>query len=125
MRAAATVIFLAVALVNLLPAVGALSTARLATLYGVAVDDPNLAILLRHRVLLFAIVGALLAIAAFDPRLRPIACVAGLFSMLSFVAIARAVGEYNGEIGRVVAIDVVASVALAVAMTLDFVTRPG
>jgi hypothetical protein len=119
MRVAATLLFLAVALVNLMPAIGALSTARLATLYGVAVNDPNLAILLRHRALLFAIVGGLLAIAAFDAPLRPIAGAAGLVSMLSFVAVARAVGEFNAKLRRVVAVDVVASIALVIAAGLD------
>lgn len=125
MRAFATTLFLAVAIVNLLPAIGAFSTSRLEVLYGVTVPDPNLAILLRHRAVFFAIVGGLLAIAALYPPLRPIALAAGLVSMLSFVAVARLVGEYNAQLRRVVAVDVVASIALVVAAALDLLARPG
>jgi hypothetical protein len=124
MRLAATALYLTVAVVNLLPAIGALSTTRLATLYGVAVEDPNLAILLRHRAVLFAIVGGLLALAALHPPLRPVAIVAGLVSMLSFVVVAYVVGGYNAQLARVVAVDVVASIALVIAAGLDCFSRP-
>jgi len=125
MRLAATVLYLVVAVVNLAPAIGVLSTARLATLYGVAVNDPNLAVLLRHRAVLLGIVGGLLAFAALHPPLRPAALVAGLVSMLSFVVVAYVVGGYNAQLGRVAAIDVVASIALVIAAALDAVAQRG
>jgi hypothetical protein len=122
MRAIVTVLLLLAAAVNLLPVIGVLSTPRLEGLYGVVVQDPNLAILLRHRAVLFAIVAGLLAVAAFHPPLRALAIAAGLLSMLSFVAIAGLVGEYNPLLRRVVLVDVVASVALAAAGLLDWLS---
>jgi hypothetical protein len=122
MRAIVTGLFLLTALVNLLPVVGVLSTSRLEGLYGLVVQDPNLAILLRHRAVLFAIVAGLLGLAAFHPPLRALAISAGLISMLSFVAIAGLVGEYNPLLRRVVLVDVVASVALIAAGLLDYLT---
>jgi hypothetical protein len=122
MRAIVTVLLLLAAAVNLLPVIGVLSTSRLEGLYGVVVQDPNLAILLRHRAVLFAIVAGLLAVAAFHPPLRALAIAAGLLSMLSFVAIAGLVGEYNPLLRRVVLVDVVASVALAAAGLLDWLS---
>ena len=122
MRAIVTLLFLLAALVNLLPAVGVLSTSRLEGLYGVVVQDANLEILLRHRAVLFAIVAALLALAAFHPPLRALAIAAGLASMLSFVAIAGLVGEHNPLLRRVVLVDVVASVALVAAGLLDWLS---
>jgi hypothetical protein len=120
MRAIVTGLFLLAALVNLLPVVGVLSTSRLEGLYGLVVQDPNLAILLRHRAVLFAIVAGLLGLAAFHPPLRALAISAGLISMLSFVAIAGLVGEYNPLLRRVVLVDVVASLALIAAGLLDY-----
>jgi len=119
MRAIVTLLLLLAAVVNLLPVVGVLSTSRLEGLYGVVVQDPNLAILLRHRAVLFAIVAGLLAVAAFHPPLRALAIAAGLLSMLSFVAIAGLVGEYNPLLRRVVLVDVVASLALVAAGLLS------
>lgn len=123
MKALVGALLLAAAAVNLAPVVGVLSNQRLRWLYGVEVDDANLAVLLRHRAVLFAIVGALLAVSAFAPSLRGLAIAAGLLSMVSFVAIAAIVGGINPQLQRVVRVDVAASVALLLAALLDAWTR--
>jgi len=46
-----------VGVIHLLPLSGALSETRLTALYGISFDDPNLAILLRHRAVLFGLPG--------------------------------------------------------------------
>ena len=125
MRAIVTVLLLLAAAVNLLPVLGAFSTARLEALYGVVVQDPNLAILMRHRAVLFAIVSGLLVLAAFHAPARALAIPAGLVSMLAFVALAGSVGEYNPLLRRVVIVDVVASLALVAAAVLDLWTVTG
>lgn len=56
------------AVFHLLPAVGALGSQRLASLYGVPVEDPALLLLMRHRALLFAVIGVALVFAA---RVQP------------------------------------------------------
>lgn len=106
------VLFLLVALVKLVPMVGVLSVERLNRLYGIDIQDANLAILLRHRAVLFGVVGTLLVVAAFNPSLRPLAVALGLVSMLSFVVVAFLVGGYGAEIQKVVTIDLIASVLL-------------
>jgi hypothetical protein len=118
-RTAATALVLLAAVVNLLPVLGVLSTARLEFLYGLLIQDPNLAILMRHRAVLFGIVGGLLAVSAFHPPLRALGIGAGLVSMLSFVAIAVSVGGYNALLSRVVWVDVVAALGLVIAAVLD------
>jgi len=119
----ASALYLLVGLGNLLPVVGVLSAARLEALYGVAIGEPNLLVLMRHRAVLFAIVGALLVAAAFRSAWRAAALAAGLVSMLSFVALAWLVGDVNAELRRVVAVDLVLSAALVVAAALDARTR--
>ncbi len=111
-----TVVLVLVGLINLLPMVGAVSTKRLQSLYGVAIDDPNLAILMRHRAVLFGIVGGVLIASAFYVSLRPLGIAVGLTSMLSFVVIAWGVGSHNAQLRRVVIVDLVASAALGVAI---------
>jgi hypothetical protein len=108
--------FLIVGIVNLLPIVGALSADHLEGLYGVALEDPNLLILMRHRATLFGIVGALLVISAFRPPLRALSSAAGLISMLSFVFFACLVGDYDAELQRVVIADLSASALLVGAL---------
>ncbi len=119
MSVAITALFLVAAVINLLPGLGVSSRARLEALYSIELDDPNLVVLMRHRAILLAIVGALLAVAAFQEPLRPAAAVAGFVSMLSFVAIAYAGSGVNAKLRRVAHVDIVASVLLAVAVLLE------
>jgi hypothetical protein len=103
-----------VAVIHLLPAVGVLGVARLEALYGIPVQDPNLAILMRHRAVLFALLGVFLLVAAVRPAWQPAALVAGFVSVLSFLALARTVGGTNAQLQRVFAADVVALACLVV-----------
>ena len=101
-------------IIHLLPLPGALGSERLASLYGLAIGEPSLAILMRHRAILFGLVGTFLVVAAFRPELQPYAFVGGFVSVLSFLYFAWSVGGYNAQLGRVVAADVVALVCLVV-----------
>ncbi len=114
-----TVLIGLVGLANLLPVVGVLSAARLQSLYGVVLEDANLVVLMRHRAVLFGVVGGLLLTSAFHAPLRPVGIAVGLTSMLSFVLIAWLVGNSNPELKRVVVADLVGSAALVGAILLD------
>ncbi len=103
-----------VAVIHLLPAVGVLGAARLETLYGITVQEPNLAILMRHRAVLFALLGVFLLVAAGRPAWQPAALVAGFVSVLSFLALAWSVGGTNAQLARVVTADLVALACLVV-----------
>ncbi len=122
MRALSTLLFVLAAIVNLIPVSGVSSSARLQVLYGIPFEGADLEILMRHRAVLFGIVGALLLVAAFHPPLRPIGLAVGLVSMLSFVAVAYLVGGYNAELQRVVWIDIVASGLLLVGAALGWLS---
>ena len=106
------------AIINLMPVVGALSAGRVAGLYDVAFDGPDLAILLRHRALLLVIVGGLLAAAVFRADLRGVAILVGLVSAISFIAIALAEGSFNGAIRRVIVADLILIASLVAAAVL-------
>lgn len=108
------VMLLVVAIIHLLPVTGVLGSAQLQGLYGLRIDDPGLEVLMRHRAVLFALLGAFLVFAAFRPAYRTLAFLGGFASVLSFLVLAWAVGGYNDAIARVVAADWVALACLVV-----------
>jgi hypothetical protein len=110
-------------IIHLLPVTGVLGAERLAALYGLAVQEPNLLILLRSRAVLFGLLGALLIYAAWRPALQPIALLGGLVSVLTFLFLAYGSPGYNDALRRVVIADWVALACLLIALTLYFITR--
>lgn len=124
MRHLVSLSLLLVALVHALPLAGVLGVQRLQGLYGVAIDDPNLQILMRHRAVLFGLLAGFLGASAFKPELQPWGIAAGLVSVGSFLVLARLVGQANAELGRVVAVDLVA-LGLLVASGLVLLLRRG
>ncbi|MEK8051991.1 phosphopantetheine adenylyltransferase [Ideonella sp. DXS22W] len=96
---------LLVALIHALPLVGVLGVNPLQRLYGVPVAAPELEILLRHRAVLFGLLAAFLAAAAFQPRLHGAALLAGLVSVLSFIVLVRLVGHANAALTAVMRVD--------------------
>jgi hypothetical protein len=102
------------AVIHLLPLSGVLGLQRLELLYGIPLPDPNLEILMRHRAVLFGLLGAFLLAAAFRPALQGPALLFGFVSVLSFLWLAWSVGGYNAQIGRIVAGDIIALVALVI-----------
>lgn len=109
--------------IHLLPFPGVLGTGNLARLYGVAVSDPNTAILLQHRALLFGVLGVLMLMAIPVPSLRIVALSVGFVSAASFIVVAVWVGSYNGEIYRVVMADVIASLLLGSGLCAELLLR--
>jgi len=57
MRLLISAMLIVVGVIHLLPLSGVLGSARLGALYGVPIDDPNLEILMRHRAVLFGLLG--------------------------------------------------------------------
>lgn len=115
MKTALTIALLLVGLLNFLPVLGVLSAQRIESAYGVDVTSPDLEILLRHRAVLFGIVGTFIIASALRPELRWPAIAAGLVSMVSFVLLAQMVGGYSAPIRKIVVADVVGIVVLMVA----------
>lgn len=117
MKHVVTVMFVIVAVIHLLPLSGVLGSERLASLYGLVFDEPNLEILMRHRAVLFGLLGAFLLLAAFRPALQVFGFIAGFVSVVAFVWLAWSVGGANVQIARVVTADVVALACLLVGFT--------
>ncbi len=107
-----TITLIFVGIINLLPVVGVIGGNMLNNLYDVTLDDPNLELLMRHRAILFGIIGGYILLAAFDTKLRLTAILIGLVSMLSFVVLFLIAENPNEALRRIFVIDVFASIIL-------------
>lgn len=108
------------AIIHLLPTLGVLGATQLSTLYQLDLSEPNIAILMRHRAVLFGLLGAFLMGAAFKPELQLMAILVGLISVVSFLVLAYGTGGYNPAIAKVVKADWIALIALLVALSIHW-----
>jgi len=107
------------AVIHLLPVAGVLGSDSLTRLYGISVSDSNTQILLRHRAVLFAIIGLFLLLAVFKSEYQPLAICIGLISVASFLLLTLSIEGLSSEIGRVVKVDWIALVLLIVAGVIN------
>ncbi|PPE73422.1 phosphopantetheine adenylyltransferase [Solimonas fluminis] len=108
----------AAGVLHLLPLAGLLSAARLEALYGIPVREPSLELLLRHRALLFGLLGALLIAGALRSELRAAAIIAALVSMGGFLLLAAQSAELAAPLRRVALADLIATLLLLIALGL-------
>ena len=107
------------AVIHLLPVAGVLGSDSLTRLYGISVLDSNTEILLRHRAVLFAIIGLFLLLSVFKSEYQPIAICMGLISVASFLLLTWSIEGLNSEISRVVKVDWLAMALLLVAGVIN------
>jgi len=115
-----TILICFAGLINFLPLIGALSRKRVEALYDVTIEDGTYEVLLRHRAVLFGIVGTLMLASAFVASLRPAGYAAGFTAMLSYLLLAARVGNHNANIRRVAILDIIATAALLTAALIDY-----
>ncbi|MFM9015636.1 MAG: phosphopantetheine adenylyltransferase [Candidatus Nanopelagicus sp.] len=108
-----------VSVIHLLPVVGVLGSESLTKLYGVSFSDSNTEILLRHRAVLFSIIGLFLLLSVFKTEYQLIAICIGLISVASFLLLTWSIEGLNSEISRVVKVDWVALALLIVAGAIN------
>ena len=111
--------YLIAAFINLAPIVGVISTERINSLYGIAVVDSDLSLLMRHRAILFGIVGTMLLIAVVRRDMRVVAGTAGLVSMISYLALIVVIAPENSNLIRIGWIDAFATVPLIPAFIVE------
>jgi len=118
-----TAMLIVIAVIHLLPVSGVTSGEQLSTLYGLSFEEPNIQILMRHRSVLFGILGVFILFSAFKPRMHLYALTAATVSVVSFLYLAWSVGDYNAPIGRVFKADLVALFCIVVAFFAYFVLK--
>ena len=90
---------------------------RIATTYGVQVAAGDVEVLLRHRAVMLALLGALVVASAIRQQLRSAVSSAAALSMASFVVLALG-GDLNEQQRRVALLDVLLLALLGLALAL-------
>lgn len=103
-----TAALIAVAIINFLPVVGVYSETILSRLYNTALSDPDIILLLRHRALLFGLLGGLIFASVFREEWRGLAIVLAAISMAGFIVLALMIPTDNPAIAKVVRADTIA-----------------
>lgn len=115
--AVVTISLVLVGLVHLLPGIVAFSPRRAVQAYGIEIDEPALIVVLRHRGVLLAVVGAGLVGSAVWPEVRPLAVGSAAASMIGFIVLAAPTPGLGPALRRILWIDV-AALALLVPAAL-------
>ena len=125
MKRTISIILVLVGLMNFYPVIGVLSADTLRNLYGVIILDNDLLILMRHRAILFGIIGIFMVMSAFRPNLQPSAIVVGLISMMAFIGLALGTGELGEPIQKVMIADLIGSLGLVAVIFLRWMNTRG
>ncbi len=105
--------------INLLPSVLAFLPDKISKFYGIEMPNQNYELLLRHRAILFGIIGGLMIYSAIAKKYYEVSTVIGLVSMVSFIILFFLIGkDINSELKRVMTIDVVGTVILCIGFIL-------
>jgi hypothetical protein len=105
--------------INLLPSLLAFLPEKTAKSYGIEIPNANYELLLRHRAVLFGIVGGLMIYSALVKKHYELSTIAGLVSMTSFIILYFIIGkDINQELKKVMMIDVVATLILCIGFIL-------
>ncbi|MGB5326525.1 MAG: phosphopantetheine adenylyltransferase [Pseudomonadales bacterium] len=123
MRKSISFCLVVVGLINLAPVMGVVSVHKLEMAYSVSIAGNDLAILMRHRALLFGILGAFIIYSAFSPHYQSAAIIMGGVSMVGFVWLVVRTGGYNDAIAKVLFIDVLGLIFLLAAVVLKYTSR--
>lgn len=123
MAKTASVLLFVVGVINFLPVIGVLSAARLSQAYAIDLDSNDLVILMRHRALLFGIVGGFILYSVFVPGYQTAAMVMAALSMLGYIFLLWQEGGYNAALHKVMLVDIAGILCLAAAVLLKFLSR--
>jgi len=111
------------ALIHLPPVLGLLGVAQMERAYGVALPGPDLAVLMRHRALMFGLLGGIMLLAVFVPALQVWALLLALLSAGGFVALAFATPGRNAQLARIAWVDVAAALFALVGLAAWWLGR--
>ncbi len=118
-------ILLAVAgLINFLPVIGVISAARIAGAYDVDWEGRDLELLLRHRALLFGLVGGFLLASVFVPAWQWQAITIAALSMVGFLFLAWELAPVNAAMEKIAMADLVGLACLVAGAALNWLFAP-
>ena len=119
---AITVCLVLVGLINFAPVMGLLGVTKLNQAYDVSLVSNDLVLLMRHRALLFGILGAFILYAAFTPKYQTAAMVMGFVSMAGYIVLMLTGSDYNAALTKIMWVDVVGIILVLIAAALKWRT---
>ena len=120
MNSVIVMLLVVVGLINFLPVIGVISAAKISRAYSINLASNDLVILMRHRALLFGIVGGFVFYSIFEPHYQGAALIMTAVSMMGYLVIMLSVGDYNESIRKVGLVDGVGIIALALVVALKY-----
>ena len=106
-------------IINILPSLLAFLPDKISKSYGIEIPNANYELLLRHRAILFEIIGGLMIYSAIVKKYYELSTIAGLVSMTSFIILYFLIGkDISQELKKVMLIDLVATVILCIGFIL-------
>ncbi len=122
MEHASRILLFIAGIINLLPSILAFLPSKISKSYGIEVPNINYELLLRHRAVLFGIIGGLLIYSAITRKYFELSVLVGFISMVSFIALYFLAGkEVNAELTKVMKIDIIGIVALSASFILHLI----
>ncbi|MGB0494853.1 MAG: hypothetical protein ACPGJI_00750 [Kangiellaceae bacterium] len=119
-----TAVFLIlVGLINFIPVLGIFSQQNIENAYSIKLASDDLIILMKHRALLFGVIGGFVLYSVFVPSYQTAAMVLVGISMIGFVFLVLQVGEYNQSIFKILIADLVGIVFLLLAVISRYINR--
>lgn len=112
-----------VGLINFLPVLTLISVPKLEETYAISLLSNDLIILMKHRALLFGILGGFILYSAFVPIYQAPAMLMAAISMIGFVVLMYVVGDYNESLYKVLIFDYVGLIALAIAVVIKYILK--
>lgn len=110
-------------LINLLPSMLAFLPYKISKSYGIEIPNANYELLLRHRAILFGIIGGLMIFSSIVKKYYEIATIAGLISMTSFILLYFLIDRgISSELKKVMVIDILASLILLIGLVIFLIT---
>jgi hypothetical protein len=112
-----------VGIINIIPSILAFLPQKISTSYGIDIPNVNYELLLRHRAILFGIVGGLLLFSAIAKKYYELSIISGLLSMLSFIVLYFIIGHnINNELKKIMIVDVFATILLCIGIIFYYLS---
>jgi len=106
-------------IINIIPSILAFLPNKITKSYGIAIPNANYELLLRHRAILFGIVGGIMIYAAITKTHYTLAVCIGFISMVSYLLLIQLVnGPINQELTKVGNIDIIGILILLIGFAL-------
>jgi hypothetical protein len=118
-----TVCLVIVGLINFVPVLAIISVQKLEEAYSISLISRDLIILMKHRALLFGILGGFILYSAFVPVHQRPAVIMAAISMIGYVVLMHFVGGYNESLYKVLIFDYIGLVFLALIVVLKYFVK--